>query len=437
LPTYHRASLKLEKHSREKVLQENALPSRDPLSRLRRIRRIATCLLAAMAGVFVAARLLQSDYPWLGFVAAFAEAAMVGGLADWFAVTALFRHPLGLPIPHTAIIPRNKDRIGASIAEFLEHNFITPEVVRNELKDVDFAGTGARWLADDGNNRAVAERIVGTIPAVLHMIEDRDAAGFVGSTLATSLKDVRLAPLAGQVLSVLVANGQHVRLLQKVLGLVAAALDENRGYIRQKVHEHSPKWIPKMVDEKFYERLMDGIQSILDDMADENGAWRARFLDAVTELIQKLEQSPEYEEKLRALLTRGLTHPLFREYVAGVWTDVRTRLLAASASPESRLVLRTQAALRIFATALEQNEPVRAKLNEWLKSFAAEAIVERRSLIVAVVQKVIDKWDAGTISQKLELHVGSDLQFIRINGTLVGGVVGVLLYSISLLLGGH
>ena len=413
------------------------MPSRDPLTRLRRIRRIATCLLAAMAGVFVAARLLQPDYPWLGFVAAFAEAAMVGGLADWFAVTALFRHPLGLPIPHTAIIPRNKDRIGANIAEFLEHNFITPEVVRNELKDVDLSGICARWLADDANNRAVAERIVGTIPAVLNMIEDHDAATLVGGTLASSLKDVKLAPLAGQVLSVLVANGQHVRLLQKVLGLVASALEENRGYIRQKVHEHSPKWIPKMVDEKFYERLMDGIQSILDDMADEQGEWRERFHTAVTELIARLEESPEYEAKLRGLLARGLTHPLFREYVSGVWSELRTRLLAASESPESRLLLRTQGALRIFSTALAQNEAVRTKLNDWLKSFAAEAIVERRSLIVAVVQKVIDKWDAETISQKLETQVGSDLQFIRINGTLVGGVVGVLLYAISLLLGGH
>ncbi|WP_338767625.1 DUF445 domain-containing protein [Massilia sp. METH4] len=403
--------------------------------RLRRIRRIATCLLAAMAGLFLAARLLQPQYPWLGFVAAFAEAAMVGGLADWFAVTALFRHPLGLPIPHTAIIPRNKDRIGANIAEFLEHNFITPEVVRNELKDVDLAGVCARWLALEANNRAVAERIVGTIPAVLNMIEDRDAASFVGGTLASSLKDVKLAPLMGQVLQVLVANGQHVRLLQKVLGLVGNALEENRGYIRQKVHDHSPKWMPKMVDEKFYERLMDGIQSILDDMADEQGEWRERFQSAIAELIEKLEQSPQYEAKLRGLLARGITHPLFREYVAGVWADIRARLHAASESPESRLLLRTQAALRIFSTALEQNDTVRTKLNDWLKSFATEAIVERRSLIVAVVQKVIDKWDADTIAQKLELHVGSDLQFIRINGTLVGGVVGVLLYALSLGLG--
>lgn len=404
--------------------------------RLRRTRRVATCLLAAMAVLFVCARLLRPEYPWLGFVAAFAEAAMVGGLADWFAVTALFRHPLGLPIPHTAIIPRNKDRIGASIADFLEHNFITPDVIRGELQDVDLAGVAAKWLATEENNRAVAERIVGTIPAVLNMIEDRDAAEFVGSALSSSLKDVKLAPVVAQVLSVLVAGRQHVRLLQKVLGLVAHALEENRGYIRQKVHDHSPKWVPRMVDEKFFERLMDGIQSILDDMANEEGEWRERFQVAIEELIDNLEHSPEYEERLRTLVGRGLSHPVFRSYVAEVWSDIRARLHKSSESPDSRLLLRTQSALRVFATALTQNEAVRAKLNDWLRTFATEAIVQRRSLIVAVVQRVIDRWDAETISQKLEQQVGSDLQFIRINGTLVGGIVGVVLYAVALLLDG-
>ena len=410
------------------------MPHKNPQQRLKRIRRIATCLLAGMAGIFIVARLLQGRHPWLGFVAAFAEAAMVGGLADWFAVTALFRHPLGLPIPHTAIIPRNKDRIGANIAEFLEHNFITHDVLQEELRDVDFAGVSARWLAEDANSRAVAERLVGTIPAVVNMIDDRDAAEFFRGALGSSLKDVRLAPVLGQVLNVLVAGRQHVRLLQRVLGLVASALEENRGYIRQKVHDHSPSWMPRMVDEKFYERLMNGIQSILDDMADENGEWRARFHQSIEELIHELETSPEYEEKLRALLAKGLHHPLFREYVGSVWSDVRARLLTAGTSPDSRLLARAQAALQVFAAALQQNPAIRAKLNDWMRGFAITAIVERRSLIVAVVQRVIDKWDAKTISEKLELQVGSDLQFIRINGTLVGGVVGLLLYCVSLAL---
>ncbi len=410
------------------------MPNKNPLQRLRRVRRVATCLLAGMAGIFITARLLQGRYPWLGFVAAFAEAAMVGGLADWFAVTALFRHPLGLPIPHTAIIPRNKDRIGVNIAEFLEHNFITHDVLQDELRDVDFAGVSARWLARDENSRAVAERLVGTIPAIVNMIDDRDAAEFFRGALGSSLKDVRLAPVLAQVLTVLVAGRQHVLLLQRVLGLVARALEENRPYIRQKVHDHSPSWMPRAIDEKFFERLMNGIQSILDDMTDENGEWRARFQTAIEELIDELEHSPEYEEKLRTLLANGLHHPLFREYVGGVWADVRARLLTAGTSPQSRLVARAQDALQVFAAALEQNPAIRAKLNDWLRGFAIEAIVERRSLIVAVVQRVIDKWDAETISDKLEQQVGSDLQFIRISGTLVGGVVGLVLYCVSLLI---
>ncbi len=410
------------------------MPNKNPLQRLRRIRRVATCLLAGMAAIFVAARLMQGQYPWLGFVAAFAEAAMVGGLADWFAVTALFRHPLGLPIPHTAIIPRNKDRIGVNIAEFLEHNFITHEVLHDELRDVDFAGVSARWLARDDNSRAVAERLVGTIPAIVNMIDDRDAAEFFRGALGSSLKDVRLAPVLAQVLTVLVAGRQHVLLLQRVLGLVARALEENRPYIRQKVHDHSPSWMPRAIDEKFFERLMNGIQSILDDMTDENGEWRLRFQTAIEELIGELEHSPAYEEKLRTLLANALHHPLFREYVGGVWADIRARLLLAGTSPESRLVARAQDALQVFAAALEQNPAIRGKLNDWLRGFAIEAIVERRSLIVAVVQRVIDKWDAETISDKLEQQVGSDLQFIRISGTLVGGVVGLLLYCVSLLL---
>jgi uncharacterized membrane-anchored protein YjiN (DUF445 family) len=398
------------------------------------MRRLATGLLLAMCALFVAARLMEHRMPWLAFAAAFAEAAMVGALADWFAVTALFRHPLGLPIPHTAIIPRNKDRIGANIAQFLEHNFITHEVLRGELAQVDFAGGAARWLAKEENSKAVAERLAGAVPALLKMVEDRDAGEFVRKAMSSALQDVRLAPMLGQILSVLVAGRQHVRLLQRVLAMVAHTLEENRDYLRQKVHEYSPKWMPRMIDDKFFERLMDGLQSILDDLGDEDSEWRARFQAALEDLIEQLAHSPEYEEKLRGLLARGLAHPVFREYVSDVWQDIRERLQADADLPESRVTGYLQRGLAAFARTLAENGTIRERLNGWLREFTADAVVERRGLIVAVVQRVIDKWDAETISRKLELQVGSDLQFIRINGTLVGGVVGLLLYCASLLL---
>jgi uncharacterized membrane-anchored protein YjiN (DUF445 family) len=397
------------------------------------MRRIASGLLLLMAIVFVIARLLRDRHPAVGFVGAFAEAAMVGAIADWFAVTALFRHPWGIPIPHTAIIPSNKERIGDNLANFLEHNFMSYAVVHGELERIDFAGSASAWLGQRGNARAVALQLTSAVPALLRMVEDKDAALFLRDALAGALKDVKLAPLLSQLLSVLVAGRQHHALLEKILGIVAAALEEHRPYIRQKVHEHSPKWLPKAIDEKFYERLMAGVQDMLADIQEEDSEWRTRFQAATEELIANLATSPEYEEKLRTLLDSSLGHPLFRSYVGEVWDDVRLRLLADTSSAESKIAYHIEQALLAFSGALARNEAVQVKLNEWLRTFAAETIVAKRELIVDLVRRVIHSWDADTLSRKFELHVGRDLQYIRINGTIVGGIVGLMLHTIGML----
>jgi uncharacterized membrane-anchored protein YjiN (DUF445 family) len=398
------------------------------------MRRIATSLVALMALVFVAARLLQGRAPWLAFVGAFAEAALVGALADWFAVTALFRRPFGLPIPHTAIIPTNKDRIGDSIGLFLEQNFMTYEVLRGELATIDFVGATARWLADEANTRALAAQAASAVPALLRLVDDKDAGALLRRAMSAAARDVRFAPLAGQVLGVLVEGGQHHALLERVLAMVARALEENRGYIRQKVHENSPRWMPKSIDEKFFERLMDGVQSILADFQGEDSEWRARFEQATAELLEKLATSPEYERRLRALVMAGLSHPLFVEYAGGVWQTVRARLLADLDAPDSRLQAALAHALSACGEALAADATLRDRFNDWLRVILADTIVGRRDLIAAVVTRAIRKWDAQTVSRKLELHVGKDLQYIRINGTLVGGLVGLLLYVAGLFL---
>ncbi len=407
---------------------------REQLARLARMRRIATGLLVAMALLFVAARLLQGRHPAIGFIGAFAEAAMIGAIADWFAVTALFRHPLGIPIPHTAIIPANKDRIGDNLGNFLEQNFMSYEIVHAELTRVDFAGSAAHWLSAPGNARSVAAQAVGTLPALLRMVDDKDAARFLRDALAGSLQGIKLAPLLAQVLSVLVAGRQHHVLLERMLGIVSNALEEHRPYIRQKVHEHSPRWLPRVIDEKFYERLMEGVQNTLAEVRSEDSQWRERFQEATDELIDKLATSAEYEEKLQALLQNSLNHPLLRSYAGQVWEDIRARLLADAAEPDSQLLAHLEGALLAFSRALERNAPVQQKINEWLRSFLAETIVARREMIIALVRRVIRGWDGETISRKVELHVGRDLQYIRINGTIVGGLVGLVLHTVSLFL---
>jgi uncharacterized membrane-anchored protein YjiN (DUF445 family) len=403
-------------------------------AQLARMRKIATGLLVVMALVFVAARLLQPRYAALSFVAAFAEAAMVGALADWFAVTALFRTPLGLPIPHTAIIPNNKDRIGESVANFLEHNFMTQEVLSEELRQVDFAGAAAGWLAHPENSRAVARQIASGIPAVFRMIEDEDVQHFMQNALGRTLEKVRFAPFLGEVLAILVADRRHQALFDQLIRMASTALEVNRPFIRQKVHERTPRWLPSVIDDKLADRLMQEAQEILEEMKQEDSEWRERFHLAVQEQIEKLRSEPEYEEKIGALIHGTLNHPLFRDYTLNVWHEIKARLLSDIASDDSRLVRKIDSGLRIFSEALLQDETVRAKLNLWIRTFATEAIVSRREVIASLVERVIKKWDAETVSRKFELYVGRDLQYIRINGTLVGGLVGLVLHTISLAL---
>lgn len=401
---------------------------------LTRTRRLATGLLVLMAVVFIAGKLMERRYPFLSFVTAFAEAAMVGALADWFAVTALFRSPLGLPIPHTAIIPRNKERIGESLAHFLQHNFITQEIIRDELRPIDFAGVAANWLARPENSRMIAAQFVKSIPSLLRVVEDEDIARFARNRLSAALENVQLAPVIAEALALLATNQRHQALFDHLIDFVARAVEHNKPYIRWKIHQHSPRWLPKAVDEKFFERLVDAIQSTLWEMKEDDSEWRTRFHYMTQDFIEKLRSSESAEERIKSIVTELLAHPMFQDYTNHVWHDIKQRMLADAEAADSQMVARLDQACRGLSEALLDDQKARAKLNQWLRIFATEAIVSRRAAIADLVSKVIRKWDAETVSRKLELHVGKDLQYIRINGTLVGGLVGLLLHLISLAL---
>lgn len=407
----------------------------EQFAQLAKFRRIATGLLLLMALVFIVARRFESAYSWLPLVRAFAEAAMVGALADWFAVTALFKHPLGLPIPHTAIIRKNKDRIGVSIANFLEHNFMTRTVISEELRDVDFTAALAAWLEAPGSSRRLARHLAGTIPALLRMIEDEDVGQFLQQRVTAALREVQFAPLLGELLGILRAGGQHQRVFDHVIDLAADALDHNRPYIRQKIHDSSPRWLPRSIDEKFFERLLEELNNILNEMREEDSEWRGRFEIATQNLIDKLKTSPEYEARLAGMVRDTLAQEEFRAYLTQLWHDIRERLTRDAGAEDSKAVIRLEQALTALARALEQDRAVSVKLNRWLRAFATETIVHRRGEIAQLVQRVIGKWDADTIARKVELHVGKDLQYIRINGTLVGGLVGLLLHLAAQALG--
>lgn len=401
---------------------------------LARMRRVATLLLVAMAGVFIFARIHEQSSPYLPFVRAFAEAALVGALADWFAVTALFRRPLGLPIPHTAIIPENKDRIGESVANFLEHNFMTQDVLTEELKQIDFAGSAAHWLSQPENSRRLAVQIISGLPALLRMVEDEDVGRFLQKGVGRAVKQVRLAPMLAEIIAVLVADKRHQELFDHLLLMAARSLHKNRPYIRQRVADKTPSWIPRIVDDKIFERILSELQEILEEMNKPDSPWRERFQQSAENWIEKLRNDPAYEEKFGRAIAEMLGNPLFQQYVQEIWREVKSRLQADAQSDDSRALACLEGAIRAFGDALRQDPVVQEKLNSWLRAVAVDAVVTHRGTIAGLIDGVIRKWDAQTVSRKFELYVGKDLQYIRINGTLVGGIVGVVLHTLSLAL---
>lgn len=401
---------------------------------LDRMRLLALALLLSMGLVSASAHAFERAsalWPWIG---AFSEAAMVGGLADWFAVTALFRHPMGLPIPHTAIIPNNKERIGESIGEFLQNNFMTREVVRAELHQVDFASSAAHWLADPQHAGMVARQVAQALPTMAGAVDDAGARDAAERVLGGAAASVHLSTVLARLLNMLVEGGQHHVLLERILGIVARALDQHRPFIRQKVHAQSPRWLPRAIDDKLFERILEGVQSILLEIQGEDSEWRARFDEAVADMLNKLPHSPEVEERLQALLARSIRHARFRDYAAEVWQTLRGRLRDDVTRDDSVIATHIARALQALAGALESDPALRARVNGAIRSVVSETIVERRDLITSVIWRVIRGWDAHTVSRKFELQVGKDLQYIRINGTVVGGLIGLLLHAFSAVL---
>ncbi len=350
-----------------------------------RLHRLATALLLAMAALFVVARLFEASYPGWGFVRAFAEAALVGGLADWFAVTALFRHPLGLPIPHTAIIPANKDRLADGVADFLRQNFLTRRVLAEQLAPLDAAGFLCAMLRDAPRRRWLATQLAA-------------AAGTA----------VRPGPLLAAWLHGQLARQRHQHWFEQVIAWARRTLDRHHADIYQKVSEKSPRWMPRRVNDELYQRLMDGLDELLDDLLAPDSAARQQFGQALREQAERLAAGERDEAILGAL--------------SGV----------AAGDPAGLLAAHVDASLAGIADRLDADPALRSALNRWLRRQAVVLLVRRRAAIVGLVRRVIDGWDAQTAAARVEARVGRDLQFIRINGTLVGGAVGALLHIISI-----
>ncbi|MGE5514313.1 MAG: DUF445 domain-containing protein [Bacteroidota bacterium] len=407
----------------------------DRAAQFRRMKRLATGLLALMFVLFVAALLGQERWPALSYARAFAEAAMVGAIADWFAVVALFRRPFGLPIPHTAIIPRNKDRIGRSLGRFIANNFLAPGLVSAKLDSLDAAGRLARWLAEPATAVRLGKRGAGLAPALLDGLDDDTARAFARATMTRALGSVQAAPLASRVLSVLIAHGHHQALFDRFLDSAAGFLLRNEDTIRDRVTDRSWKWMPRWVDRKLADKVMDGSLDTLAELRDPDHPWRAEFQAASLRLCERLAHDPVLRAKGEAMKADLLRHPLVQATLDSAWDETRARLRAELSGDGGALAAAIERMVATLAARLAEDDHLRAVLNRWLRRAVERTVVPQRAEIGHFIAGVVERWDTATLVDKMELQVGRDLQYIRINGTIVGGLVGLLIHALSRLLG--
>src|SRR3954449_12283358 len=395
---------------------------------------VATGLLVVMAAVFAAARAFEAHYPGLGYVKAFAEAAMVGGLADWFAVTALFRHPLGLPIPHTAIIPRNKDRIGEALAGFIRENFLIPSVVARRMQRLDVASAAGRFLqtpAGEGTRiRAGASRLIAD---VFESLDDERLGGIVKGAISTRLRNMEVAPLLGHALASAINDERHVPMLEAAIRWTARALDANEQLIRDMVRKKA-NWVLKLagLDEKLADAIIDGLKKLTAGMwPDPAHPVRIKVEEALAQLANDLQTKPETRERVEAIKEQLLDNRSVGLWIDTLWQKGREAIIRAARNPDAVLAGKLGEILRSMGGTLERDPRIRAAINQFARRATVGMAASYGASIVKLVSETVRGWDARTVTARLEDAVGRDLQYIRINGTLVGGLVGLILHVID------
>jgi uncharacterized membrane-anchored protein YjiN (DUF445 family) len=404
----------------------------DPrLVALRRMRTIATLLLVLMTVIFVLTTATKLDWPWVPYVRAFAEAGMVGACADWFAVVALFRRPLGLPIPHTGIVPNNKERIAGALGRFITNNFLTRKVLNERFARVDVVGAFARWIGDPVNAKQLARYLARVLPKILRSLPGPQIGEFFGKVAQQAIETIPAAPLASRVLAIAWAHGEAQEMLARAIDRGESSLAERKDYIARKIREKSYRWIPRWVDNIIADRVMVGILSTLSEMRNPRHPWRIELTNAVDKLILDLATDPEMRARGEAFKAEMLKSPLFVAQARTLWAEIESGLYSGIPTRSEAIAESFETALYSISKWLLEDPDRQARLNRRIRIMAQRALSLYRFEIGAYVERVVRDWDSSTLVDRLELQVGRDLQYIRINGTLVGGLVGLLIFVAS------
>jgi uncharacterized membrane-anchored protein YjiN (DUF445 family) len=400
---------------------------------LRRMKAFATGMLVVAAIVYLIARANEDGgAAWVGYVRAGSEAAMVGALADWFAVTALFRHPLGIPIPHTAIIPNRKDQIGRSLGEFVQGNFLTHQVISQRLAAVHVGERLGRWLAEPAHAERAAGAITDAMRGTIEVLDDRTVQEGIGGLVERRLRATEVAPLLGKAIDATVEGGHHQRLLDALLTGLSGFLDDNRGTMRLRLDKESPWWVPEPIDDRVFNKIFGGVQRFLADVrADPDHEVRASIETRVLALADRLRNDPVMIAKAEEVKQELLSHPEVQAWLQSLWGELKRGMLSAADDPRSELRRRLTDGLMNVGKRLANDPELQAKVDDWLER-AVEYIVDNyKGEVADLIATTVERWDGADTARRIELQVGRDLQFIRINGTVVGGLAGLAIHAVG------
>ena len=401
------------------------------------MKAAATGLLVVAAVVYVLARRAEDAAApvWVGFLRAAAEAGMVGGLADWFAVTALFRRPLGLPIPHTALVPTRKDALGDSLGDFVGTNFLAEDVVRDRLRQARLALRVGAWLAAPEHAARVGAEGAMAARAALAVLTDEDVQDLLESTVLRRLREVPAGPLAGRLLAAAVRDRSHVGLVDAVAEHAVRWLDEHRADVESLVRRQAPAWSPRLVDELVAMKVSGEVVRFAVTVRDQEDHPLRRSLDDwLTAFARDLREDPETMFRADALVQRFAEHPQVRESVRALASTVRRLVLEAVDDPRSPLRVRVRDLLVELGERLSADPQLQAKVDAWVENAVTYVVTTYRDELTSTITETVRRWDGAQAARRIELQVGRDLQFVRVNGTLVGALVGVALHAVGLAL---
>lgn len=401
---------------------------------LRKYKAFATGLFLLMAAIFIATTLLQKnvDSHWVGYVRAFSEAAMVGALADWFAVTALFRHPLALPIPHTNLIENSKERLGDNLGSFVVSNFLSPQNIRPYMMKLKISGFVGEWLSKEKNQEILIKNLSDIVLDILNKLDDTAVSQFISKKVQEMTDDIKLNKIVGNGIGYIIEKNDHQRMVTNLSAQIKNYILENDELIKERVKKGSYTFIPSFVDNKIADKIATGLSDFFREIEEDP---RHEIRNLITQKIHDfsvdLKEDPKWEEEFKIIKNDLLKGDKLNEYSNDIWVSIKNTLKNELQEEDSSLKKYISKNLDEFSENLKTDANLQNKIDDWIRVTAYKYILRNTHQFGNLISSTVGNWQGKELSEKLELEVGKDLQFIRVNGTLVGGLVGLVIYTIA------